>query len=621
MAEIKIKELTLSPFKGIEYYTAAFDGKDAEVSGDNGTGKTTIADAWVWLITGKSFAGLTDSGKAAFSVIPNGGDTAQVSAEITIDGDAITLTRRIEVKAKSKKTRFYLDETEVQKAAFDDFIRDKFRVTDLRPYCVPGAFMELDIKEQRAMLLDNLGHTTTLELSPDEQTVADEIKKIGDFAIWEKGKKNAVKDGKTAITALTESIKTAESLRPEPRDYTAIEQELADLTATKTTTEMPDAWKQAIAKKERIIREFAEIKSAALTRVTLANAVYQDLKNKQAAAVRSDETLRAQMRAQKKGYLQELSQLNKELNNLREVFCIQRDQQRTPSDTSCVKCPICEQINCDNPLILANIEESEKQAAAAFIAAKNKALDDINAKGQRVNAEIDTLNKRVEKINADLENEFVLPLVTEIAEAKAKLEQAQAAVPNAPDTTEIDAEIERAKDEAADITAAEKERTERMKVLSAALAERETAAKVDAKIKAIENQISEQQTALGDAEQKLAIGKKIRRRQMADLENSVNSEFGASIKFRLFEEQVNGDFADTCQLYIDGIPYGRGANRAAEINAALQICEFLQKAANNTNVSLPVFVDNTESVNNLANIEPQTITLRVTDTELTITTK
>ena len=159
----------------------------------------------------------------------------------------------------------------------------------------------------------------------------------------------------------------------------------------------------------------------------------------------------------------------------------------------------------------------------------------------------------------------------------------------------------------------------KIKQLSSILAEKETAAKIDAKIKEIERQREEVQENLGENERKLALSKEIRRKQMLTLESNINGQFSENIKFKLFEEQVNGDFADACQLYVNGIPYGRGANRAAEINAGLLICQFLQKGAK---VSLPVFVDNTESVNDLVEIEPQTITLKVSkDKEMIIINK
>ena len=47
---MKILSLTLENFRGIKNLTVNFDGKDADIYGANGTGKTTIANAICWLL-------------------------------------------------------------------------------------------------------------------------------------------------------------------------------------------------------------------------------------------------------------------------------------------------------------------------------------------------------------------------------------------------------------------------------------------------------------------------------------------------------------------------------------------------------------------------------------------
>ena len=47
---MKIHRLTLANFQGIQAASFTFDGYSAEIFGDNATGKTTIANAWSWLL-------------------------------------------------------------------------------------------------------------------------------------------------------------------------------------------------------------------------------------------------------------------------------------------------------------------------------------------------------------------------------------------------------------------------------------------------------------------------------------------------------------------------------------------------------------------------------------------
>ena len=48
-----IKEIILQNFKGCKNATYTFDGKNVTVCGANGSGKTTIFDAFTWLLFGK----------------------------------------------------------------------------------------------------------------------------------------------------------------------------------------------------------------------------------------------------------------------------------------------------------------------------------------------------------------------------------------------------------------------------------------------------------------------------------------------------------------------------------------------------------------------------------------
>lgn len=53
MADIRINALTLCNFKGLRNETFNFNGKNGVLVGDNGTGKSTVFDAFIWLLFGK----------------------------------------------------------------------------------------------------------------------------------------------------------------------------------------------------------------------------------------------------------------------------------------------------------------------------------------------------------------------------------------------------------------------------------------------------------------------------------------------------------------------------------------------------------------------------------------
>ena len=57
--KIEIKKLKFVNFKGFKSYEVEFSS-DTTISGDNGTGKTSIVDGFLWLLFGKDSEGRTD---------------------------------------------------------------------------------------------------------------------------------------------------------------------------------------------------------------------------------------------------------------------------------------------------------------------------------------------------------------------------------------------------------------------------------------------------------------------------------------------------------------------------------------------------------------------------------
>lgn len=94
------------------------------------------------------------------------------------------------------------------------------------------------------------------------------------------------------------------------------------------------------------------------------------------------------------------------------------------------------------------------------------------------------------------------------------------------------------------------------------------------------------------------------------VEESINSLFRVA-RFRLFREQANGGIEERCDVICDGVPY-LGLNNGAKINAGIDIINTLSR---HFGVTVPLFVDNAESVTNLECAATQTIRLVVSATD------
>ena len=630
---IRIKTLALHNFKGIKDLAVDISER-TEIRGANGTGKTTLADAWIWLLTGKNLADQTDSGRGSFQPMTTGRDGIIIrdidhSAEAVIakDGETITLGRSITQvwetingeetpTLKGNTTKFFYNGVEIKKTKFQDLTAD-FVTETFRLCSVPGAFMAQDWKVQREMLLALSGQVT-LESQAEtdrDRAIIDGILKVG-FDIWKKditAKKKAVK---TELSTLPGKIETANNLRPEPRDFAAIEARIAEIeNANAAGTPVTDRIARLNAEKAELITEYQKATSKQQAELFELRKQQTDLENADKESARQWEQYRKDLLVEQARLIADNDLLKKNIATLRDTFRAKETEEYTQEASASFRCPLSPDVTCQNPILLANAKEAQERAMQKFYEDKETTLNAYNEKGKGWHQEMDKNTLRINAITAELNT--VAPQAAntaDIEEIKKKILAINATAPTAPDTTAIDNEINALLSGGEAEKRAEAESRRELADLREKLADRKAIEKADEEIMRIQTRQSELQRQLGELESEEYDGDRLKKKQMAEVERRVNANF-KNIKFRLFEKQINGGEADTCQLLIGGVLYGRGANKAAEINAQLEIIEFLQKGLG---LSLPVFIDNTESVNDLREIPTQTIALRVT-TDPTIT--
>ena len=153
-------------------------------------------------------------------------------------------------------------------------------------------------------------------------------------------------------------------------------------------------------------------------------------------------------------------------------------------------------------------------------------------------------------------------------------------------------------------------------------------AEIEAKIKAADNtkvnariaELEEEQKAVGqkiaEQEQMIDLTEDFIRAKMDQISNAINDKFQI-VSFRLFEDQINGGLKETCECTVDGVPFS-SLNNGHRIVAGLDIIRSLSDLYG---ISCPVFIDNSESVNeeNFPAMDAQMIHLVVTgDKELKV---
>ena len=106
---------------------------------------------------------------------------------------------------------------------------------------------------------------------------------------------------------------------------------------------------------------------------------------------------------------------------------------------------------------------------------------------------------------------------------------------------------------------------------------------------------------ISNLENKESIAKEINKAVVEDATERVNRLFTV-VKWQMFEQQKNGDYAEVCKPTIDGV--SRSLNYESRINAGIDICNAISRFKG---FAAPLFIDNHESVNESIPTVGQTI--------------
>lgn len=105
-------------------------------------------------------------------------------------------------------------------------------------------------------------------------------------------------------------------------------------------------------------------------------------------------------------------------------------------------------------------------------------------------------------------------------------------------------------------------------------------------------------------------------KKMDMMEERINSLF-RMVKWKMYEQQINGGEKECCECYINGVPFGV-QNTATKVNAGLDIALAFSRIYD---VYAPVFLDNRESVTELIDADTQVVSLIVSPEHQELTIK
>ena len=660
MKQIKLLSMHIQNFKGCKDRTIEF-GEKCRISGANATGKTTIFDAFTWLLFGKDSLGSSDFEIRPLDIDGNMINNIEISVEakISVDGDEYDLKKVQKqnwVKKRGTDTREFqgnVNEFDINgypksQKEFKEFISGIVKEDVFNLITNPSAFNALHWEEQREILMKIVGCPSNVEIAKTfgekYALLIPELKIASTDDILKKYKKARIelkKDEKEIPPRIDEASK---SLVIADVGALEIEKSAKEVALQKVEDELSGG----NGKLEEINSKRQEIMKLKFRISEIQNEENQKLFDKSKALrddlVAKEDTMRSIKR--------EIADTNSEIHSVhskyewsvKEVKRLQEEWKAEkvkkfpemipmePIPESASVCPTCGQ-DLPEDVIQKNIENYEKKKQEyedrynadlkTFKEQKAKKISEIETAGTEAASDRDKCKSREEELRKSM-----VKLDSKLAEAQKACASVQEELNRYPKTADISekaeylATVEKISVLEKEIESMSSETSGRAELEAEKAVLKDEIAEIAGKILAADNTKTKKRIAELEAEQK-EVGQKIAnqekminltddfiRSKSAMVAADVNEKFNV-VSFKLFEDQINGGLKETCECTVNGVPLS-SLNNGHRIIAGLDI---IQSLSNLYEVSCPVFIDNSEAVNevNFPEMNAQMIHLAVTE--------
>lgn len=650
MKKIFLKSLTLVNFKGVREFHADFSNAVTLVSGENGTGKTTLYDGYLWLLFGKDSAGRSDFNIKTLD--ENGKPIYRLEHSVTgvfvIDGREVKLQRCLVEKwnkvngsteeTMKDETQFFINDVrcgtkkEYQAEISEIIPEDVFRLIT-NPYL----FSRLSAEDQKDMLLEIVGNIDDNEvaaLNPEFMALLDHINgtSLAKYATEVAAKKKGCND---ALTTIPAAIETTQKFLNDIEDWAALESELTTKKASLANidAQLADVNNAAMAANQRkteIVRMCGEKRIALGNRENEIRVQASSDRNKAMADVQVMESELATIQRNIESKRNELTALkatiaktDTKIVELRAQFkAVALETYKEPAHDNLV-CP-----TCGEPLRGENLKKQLETLRGNFEQHKAKRQKEIQARGIPMGQALEAAKANETRLTGQIST-----LEDRALELKGKIEYAKAHIPAALNAEEIiskDAqcialtnEIQELNNQLnADVKPADTSELQEAKAMLAdsiaelnqRLGKRAAVDRAQKELAELEEKRIANNQAIADLERWEDTYTRFLKAKDELLYQRINGLF-SYVSFSFIKEQKNGGEKITCVCTVDGTPYP-DVNAAGKLNAGLDIINALCKAKG---YSAPIFIDNRESVNEAIPTISQVINLRVSyDKALTI---
>lgn len=629
---IKLEHLFLQNFKGIKELEIKFNDV-TNISGANASGKTTIADAIRWILFDKDTAGRKSF---AIKTLDENNEPIHnlehaVVATFIISEDLVSLKKIYKEKYVKQRgateetftgheTLYFINDVPKKKKDYQEFIdaivtEDVFKViTD------PLYFCTLKDDERRKILLKAFGEVDYKTIIAEDESFIElagllSNKTPDDLRAEYKATKTKVNKLLTEIPARISECHN----NIKPVELPLNEIEIKESKAKNALDELTVCSISAEVKK--IIEERNRIQVSIETMESKQNNERRNNLTKLKSDVAELESQIIKSKTDLKNAEAMIKIDDGAVDNLESRINEFRKEFKTISDATFEHEPETACPNCGKEYTVGELIDQKGDALEKYNDKKTARLVSIKDESAGYKKRRDELQGKIGRELNKIEEykKVILDVNSELEIKKDRLNIAENTKPVMPELyhqliSKHDAlgdDLENAKT----ATAPDAELIKGLKDEIEMYADMKSELRVNENLKLRIKQLETEEKDNGElyvrAEQILMLLEELSRAVSEKLESTINPNFEL-VKFKLFEDQINGGLKPICEPLIGGVPF-EDANNAAKYNAGLDIINALGKFFN---ISAPIIIDNREAVNEILETNSQIINLRVSKESL-----
>lgn len=673
MKKIEVREIRLTDFKGQSEKKIEF-GHRTVVSGKNGCGKTTLADAFMWVFCDKDY-----SLKSNPDIRPDDGREClpRVDIDLVIDGKPVSvakfqkrteskpkdgkpgkvaLSNKYEINGVPKAERDFKADLKERGFDFDNFLMLSHMeiFTDLKDADARKILFSMSDGAGKSDLEISKTVSDCAELVPLLETYkADEIKAMNSATL--KKAEEQLKAIPNQIIGMENSKVDADVAELELQKN-ALQEQISDLEkqiaqagnekAGEIKAELAGLRTKLLEIDSKAKADLLEQKSSVCNKVStleLDRNIKTSELNRKASALEY-------LRAQKKDLLKKLQNARTQYPKIKDTewdnTVLENIESETFNDAEAI-CPTCgrnlppEQIE----QLKSGFEQRKQERINQQLKVKEeweqdkkRKLDEVIQAGNKASAGMKEAHKQEEALTSEISK-----LTDELEQIKASLDTENKnleAIPEKPDFSEnaeyqqILASIKEKEQELNSLDDGEEAKKQlseqlygkkqELAAVNQKIGEANNNVRIDEQIEKLQESQKQYAQSKADAQMILDELKSLSMAKNTAFEDAVNQYFNG-VKVKLFDTQKNGEVVDACIWYVQDKDGNwkkliGNANTALMMKGKIAIMDGLQKLYG---VSYPIFVDCAAELDNssLAGIkaDAQLIFLKVAEGDMTVT--